>query len=162
MTQEILVPIAKHDRINDVLPYLEEIARPGMRVVFLIRYPADGFYSSLARLEIMQTGVQMRLSARKIAVRYAWDEQRRIAEERVSPARKALQKKGVETAVDLYTDSLRTVVKSYTRKGDVQLVIVPAGMGLNTVRFLHGTAPFLSFFAKSGFSPVLVERPHHV
>ncbi len=161
MTQEILVPIAKRDRIHDVLPYLEEIARPGMRVVFLVRYPADGFYSSLARLENMQTGVQMRITAREIAVKYAWDEQRRIAEERVSPARKALQEKGVETAVDLYTDSLRAVVKSYTREHDVQLIVVPSGMGLNTARFLHGTAPFLSFFTKSGFSPVLVERPHH-
>lgn len=161
MAEQILVPLGKHDRIGDVLPYLEKIARPGMRVVFLIRYPANDFYPLLAYLESMETAFQTRLAAGKIALRYGWDEQRRIAEQRVFPACKALREKGVETAVDLHAGSVRRVVKSYTSTGDVQLIVAPARMGLSALMFFQWTTPRFSVFAPSGFSLMLLQRPNH-
>lgn len=35
MAKQILVPLKEHDRIEEIIPYIEEVARPGMRVVFL-------------------------------------------------------------------------------------------------------------------------------
>jgi hypothetical protein len=34
MAGEILVPLSLHDRIGDIIPYIEEVAKEGMRVVF--------------------------------------------------------------------------------------------------------------------------------
>jgi hypothetical protein len=36
---KILVSLGRHDGIEEILPYIEKIAHPGMRVVFLIPYP---------------------------------------------------------------------------------------------------------------------------
>ncbi len=39
MARQILVPVKR----SEVIPYIERIAAPGMKVVFLLRYPVDGF-----------------------------------------------------------------------------------------------------------------------
>ena len=36
---QILVPFNSHLRVKDIISVLEEAAKPGMRVVFLVRYP---------------------------------------------------------------------------------------------------------------------------
>ena len=43
MNKKILVPLAQSDRAEEMIPYVEKVARPGMEVVFLVRYPIDGF-----------------------------------------------------------------------------------------------------------------------
>jgi len=43
MSKKILVPLKKHDRIEEIVPYLEEVTQPGTNVVFLIHYPVNGF-----------------------------------------------------------------------------------------------------------------------
>ena len=42
MTGQILVPLRRGDRIEDVVPYLEQIARPGCKVTLLIHYSVEG------------------------------------------------------------------------------------------------------------------------
>lgn len=39
MAGQILVPFNSHLRIKETLSVIEEAAKPGMRVVFLVRYP---------------------------------------------------------------------------------------------------------------------------
>ena len=41
MAGEILVPFNSHLRAKDIISVIEEAAKPGMRVIFLIRYPVD-------------------------------------------------------------------------------------------------------------------------
>ena len=43
MNKKILVPLGQYDRSEEMIPYIENVARPGMGVVFLVRYPVDGF-----------------------------------------------------------------------------------------------------------------------
>ena len=43
MNKKILVPLGQNDRTDEMIPYVEKMARPGMNVVFLVRYPVDGF-----------------------------------------------------------------------------------------------------------------------
>jgi len=42
MNKKILVPLGRHDRSEEIIPYIENVARPGMKVVFLVRYLVDG------------------------------------------------------------------------------------------------------------------------
>ncbi len=39
MAGQILIPFNPHHRIKETLAVVEETAKPGMRVVFLVRYP---------------------------------------------------------------------------------------------------------------------------
>jgi hypothetical protein len=41
MAGQILVPFNSHLRVKDIVSIIKEAAKPGMRVVFLIRYPVD-------------------------------------------------------------------------------------------------------------------------
>ena len=38
MARQILVALKSEDRLSQMIPYIEKIAQPGMRVVFLIRF----------------------------------------------------------------------------------------------------------------------------
>ena len=42
MTGQILVPLRRRDRMEDILPFLEQIARPGCKVTLLIHYSVQG------------------------------------------------------------------------------------------------------------------------
>ena len=44
MNKKMLVPLGQYDRSEEMIPYIEKVARPGMKVVFLVRYPVDGFH----------------------------------------------------------------------------------------------------------------------
>ncbi|MFQ5849221.1 MAG: hypothetical protein ACE5JU_01375 [Candidatus Binatia bacterium] len=140
MAKQILFPVKGRDRIEEVIPYIEEVAKPGMRVVFLIPYPVDGFLASLQDHWItMESRVKTAEMAEKVAKNYSWEKQRRLAEEKVVLAREALQKRGVEVTVDLYTDRLNRVVGSYTRNGETHLVMKRGGISLQILKFLQGT-----------------------
>jgi hypothetical protein len=41
MAEQILVPLKRNDRVEVIIPYLEKVTQPGMRVVFLAHYPVD-------------------------------------------------------------------------------------------------------------------------
>ena len=62
MNKKILVPLGQYDRSEEMIPYIEKVARPGMKVVFLVRYPVDGFiwakeeYGMKAALEGEEVG----------------------------------------------------------------------------------------------------------
>ena len=43
MNKKMLVPLARNDRTEEMIPYIEKVARPETKVVFLVRYPVDGF-----------------------------------------------------------------------------------------------------------------------
>ena len=43
MNKKILVPLGQYDRAEEMIPYVEKVARPAMEVLFLVRYPVDGF-----------------------------------------------------------------------------------------------------------------------
>ena len=37
MNKKILVPLGQYDRSQEIIPYIENVVRPGMKVVFLVR-----------------------------------------------------------------------------------------------------------------------------
>src|SRR5262245_48174716 len=69
MNKKILVPLRQYDQGEEMIPYIENVARPGMQVVFLVRYPVDGFI--LAKEEY---GVRAALKAKEIGSYYRWED----------------------------------------------------------------------------------------
>ena len=50
MNKKILVPLGQYERSEDMIPYVEKVARPGMEVIFLVRYPVDGHPMAKGRI----------------------------------------------------------------------------------------------------------------
>jgi hypothetical protein len=154
MNKKILVPLAQNDRAEEMISYVEKVARPGMEVVFLVRYPVDGFI--WAKEEF---GMKAALEAKKLASYYSWEENLHRAAEKLSSACAALRPKGIEVAVDVYAGSLKKAVRSHTINGDVHLIMTRAGIGDWIARLFDGTGSVFDWFKRSGFSPVLMINP---
>ena len=43
MAARILVPLKRHERIEQIVPCIEKVAEPGASVVFLVHHPVNGF-----------------------------------------------------------------------------------------------------------------------
>src|SRR5262249_41128305 len=41
MAEQVFVPLKRNDWFEGIIPYVEKVTRPGMEVVFLLRYPVD-------------------------------------------------------------------------------------------------------------------------
>ena len=115
MAKQILVPITKNDRVEELIPYVERVAHPGMKVVFLFRYPVAGF-------------MWRDLGTKELAENYSLDGNLQRANQRVLPACEVLAQKGVEVAVSVYTGSLRRAVRNYALKGKDQLIMQRPGL----------------------------------
>ena len=68
MNKKILVPLGQYDRSDEMVPYIENVARPGMKVVFLVRYLVDG-----VDWRKEEYGMRAALGARKLVNYYSWE-----------------------------------------------------------------------------------------
>ena len=123
MSGQILVPFNSHLRVEDIISVIEEAAKPGMRVVFLVRYPVDAWEWFRDHWVTTASARNAMLAGRKIIEKYSWDGQMALAEELVAPWRYVLQKTGVTVAVNVYTGSLSSVVENYSREDEMSLVM---------------------------------------
>ncbi len=156
MAKQILVPISRNDRVKEMIPYVERVTNPGMKVVFLVRYPVDGFDEYIrAGRATGETGTPNPEEIKKIAARYTWESQQQQARQRVFPACHALQRKGAEVTVEVYAGSLRKAVKSYALTGDVHLMMANAGIGRVISRSLKNLVSALRLSKRPSFAPTL-------
>jgi hypothetical protein len=123
MAGQILVPFNSHLRIKDIVSVIEEAAKPGMGVIFLVRYPVDPWEWFRDHWVTTESSRDAMLAGRKITERYSREGQRALAEEMVAPWRYALQKMGVTVAVAVYAGSLASVVETYRRADETSLVM---------------------------------------
>ena len=142
MTGQILVPLRRNDRIEDVVPYLERIARPGCRVILLIHYSVEG-------LDWFQN--QSTTSVIK--------EQKLVPEKNTFLVLEPLRERGVTVSLDIYAGPLRKVVKQYTLRGDIDLVMIVAGSRSRIGRLFQNCLLFLNFSCVSKTSSVLLLHP---
>jgi hypothetical protein len=143
VTGQILVPLRRNDRIEDVLPYLEQIARPGCKVTLLIHYSVEG-------LDWFQ-GKSMPSMVKERGL---------VAEKNTFLALEPLRDRGVTVALDIYAGPLRKVVKQYTRKGDIDLVMIGARGRSWIGRLFQNCLLFLNFSCVSKSASVLLLRPN--
>lgn len=154
MAGQILVPFNSNLRIENIFSAIKEAAKPGMTVVFLFRYPVnrwtwlrDHWVTTASLDTAMRAG-------RTITEKYSWAEQRMLAEEMVAPLRSAVEKIGVRTTVDLYTDALSNVMENYSRENDIALVNRPKD-DLPIKGFFHKA---IAFFGLLSFRPLVFSR----
>lgn len=166
MAQEILVALKSEDRLSQMVPYIERIAQPGMRVVLLIRFVQQSASKASRHdsieLECPEESAHFHgvFAAEHIGGTQSMEEQRLSVEHKVFLALEALRKKGIEIVVEVYTGSLRRALKSFTRKGDVHLVVMRARRE-PMVGFFNKALPLFGLFKHSTFAPVLVLHPTH-
>ena len=151
MSKKILVPLAQNDRTEDMIPYIERVARSGMNVVFLARYPVDGFIWAKE-----EYGMRAALQARELVNYYSWENNLENAKGKLSPVCEALRRKGVEATVDVYAGSLKKALRSHMVNGDVHLIMTRAGLGERIAALVAGTISFSKLFKHPSFSPVIL------
>jgi hypothetical protein len=167
MKKQILVALKNQDRLDQMVPYIEEIAQPGMEVIFLIRFSANGVNGSwdkslsLEEVEFAGDLQQSKSMNRKISDTYPLEKQRLLAEQKVFLALEALIRRNVKIDVDVYTGSLSRVVNSYTRKGNVHFIMKRAGGTPGILELLRRTFSIYGWFEQPNMSPVLLLRPDH-
>ena len=154
MNKKILVPLGQYDRSDEMIPYIENVARPGMKVVFLVRYRLEGI-----RLHKEEYGMKAALEAKNSVNYYSWEGNLENAKKQVAPARDALRAKGIETAVDVYAGSLKKAVRSHTLNGDVYLIMTRAGIGDWIEKLFDGTSSVFKWFKRPSVSPVMLINP---
>jgi hypothetical protein len=125
-----------------------------MKVVFLVRYPVEGFIWAKE-----QYGVRAALKAKELVNHYSWKENLEKARQRVASVCIALRAKGVEAAVDVYAGSLTRAVRSQALNGDVHLIMTRAGIAQRIASFLNGSSSLFDLFKRPAKSPVLLIHP---
>jgi hypothetical protein len=159
MARQILVPLSSSDPVEQFVPYLDEVAQPDMKVVFIVRYPVNGFVEWLADHWIaVDSSVQAVLAAKQLENKYGWERQKRLAEAKLLPVRQALQKRGIETVVEIYGGDLRRIIKGYIDQTGAHLIMRSEDWGNPIKRFLNRTTRRLGI--KAARSPaVMVSIP---
>jgi hypothetical protein len=153
MSKKILVPLAQDDRAEEMIPCVERVARPGMSVVFLVRYPAAGFIWTKE-----EYGMRAALQAKELVNYYSWENNFENAKRKLSPICEALRAIGVEATVEVYAGSLKKALRSHMVNGDVHLILTRARLGDRVAALVDGTTSFSKLFKRPKFSPVLLTQ----
>ena len=136
MAERVLVPLKRHDRVEEVIPYLEKVTRTDTGLVFLIRQRLSGFKWLQAYCGIMECGFDNAMMLTKMIESHSVKTRAQLAERKVFQTCQALHRLGVKTAVEVYSGRLTRKLKSCVSQGDSQLVLMRSGMG-------HGISSFL-------------------
>ena len=154
MAKRIVVALRRHDRIEEVLPCIEKIARPGMRVVFLLPYPVKLWaYLSDQRIDTNSPTKAM-LAGTGINYRCSWEMQRGLAEQKMAPVRESLRKMDVEAVAHVYTGNLRRLLATFAVEQETHLMMILRGT--RRWRRIGRKIPFLRFLERPISPPVML------
>jgi hypothetical protein len=123
---QILVVLKARDRVEDLIPYLEAIAKLGMKIVFLIPHPSDEWIWLLDHCLTGESARRTLTKGKSILEKYSWQIQDGFAQQRILPVREALEKKGIEVSVFICIRSLKGVLRDYIANADVHLIMQTA------------------------------------
>ncbi len=143
MAKKILVPLTRLGQVDEIVSYLSDVVKPQIGVVFLIRYPVEsGPYWRDHWVEA-DTARAAKLASKSLLERTSWEAHGALAEEKLSAARKALEKQGVEVEVKLYAGSTKRAIRKYKVLGDFDWIVTTAHFG-DWVGYLlaEATGPF--------------------
>ena len=160
MAAQILVAVKRNERLAEIIPYVERIAQPGMRVVLLFPYPVTGNFTWLGDHWVTTESTrEAMLAGRALVERYSWELQKGLAEHRALAAGEALVRKGIEVAVEVYTGSLKKVLREDTASERVHLIMMRAGSDHWMMELLRRIPPLVGFRGESSTHPVLLFCP---
>jgi len=151
MNHQILVPIKSRDRIEDLLPYLEDIARPEMTVVFLVQFDVNRFAQLTGHLLEVQSGLRANFSE---DVSVAQSNLTR----RIEHIGRELRNRGVQIKMKFYTGRLQPVLRQQSIHDGRNLVIMRSG-SYPVWRWLCGLLAKLQHTKPAPAMPVFLCHP---
>jgi hypothetical protein len=157
MNNKILVPLKKHDRVAEIVPFIEKVAQPGTSVMFLVRRPVNGLKWLQAYSAVSQCGVDNALVVARMAQSHSTRTRAQLAKQQVFNTCAALQRMGVKVGVEVYAGSLRDTLLSYGIGGD-NLVVMRPGMLERIAAFLDGTATLRGLFRRPFSASVILQN----
>jgi hypothetical protein len=112
----------RNDPLDKIVTYIEKLAQPGMKVVFLVQWNSDSF-GVLKDAQIGEPPSETASPA--VGTAKAIDpQQQRVLEEKILSASRALQRTGAEIDVDVYTGSLAETMARYKGDGGGYILIL--------------------------------------
>src|SRR5438128_12655067 len=112
MAEKILVPLERHDRVEEVIPYIEKVTRPGASVVFLIHHPVNSLKWLQAYCGIMECGLEKTIAMRRMVESCSMKMRRQLAEHKVFNPCEAVHRLGAKVGVEIYSGILRDTFRS--------------------------------------------------
>lgn len=158
MATKIIVPLKKHDRLDEIVPCIEEVAEPGASVVFLVHHLVSGFKWLQAYSAISQCGIETALVIRRMMESYSTRMRMQLARQKVFCTCETLLRLRVIVTVDTYAGSLSKTLSSYVSHEDVQFVVMQPGIGQRIASYLPGMVSIRSRF-RHPFSSSIFIRP---
>ena len=153
MGNYILVQLNPRDQVEQIIPRIEEVSQAGMTVIFLIPYQANALFENRRiRAELSSKGM---LTNRMALMKYSYEEQTRLADERISVAREALHGRGVQVIAYVYMNSLGSLLKSYRRNGGIHGLLMRRKNAIPMIGFFRGILASFSPFKGSNTFPYL-------
>lgn len=171
MSAEILVALKREDRLSEMIFLIEKIAEPGMKVVLLIGFhpsaPLKPLRSDLLELRSLEDPgfdgnvEKPQFAAELVSSAPLMERQWLTTEHKVYLTLEALRRKGVEILVDVYAGSLKGVLKHYSRKGNVHLIVKRLGKLRAMMQSVRRAFPVFGAFKERPFSSVLLTHSNH-
>jgi hypothetical protein len=122
MAKLFLIPLRTNAQTKSIVRRIGNIALPGSRVVFLMRYPVDGYrWSSECELNAPS-------KEKKLAEHYGWEPNLQSARRKVLPALDLMRGMGLEASVQVYAGSLRKALQRYSLQDPGCVVIDRRGL----------------------------------
>ena len=158
MPAQIFIPLKKQDVVDEIIPYLNVLARPGSQVVFLAAYKEEVSWMEV-QMTAMQTGITSMAGLKTLAANASRQAQLRSLEKRIDATRKALTNAGLTVTVEAYTGSVRNAVASL-RDTETEMIVILTCPYKIIGRLIARVEKLLNRFRNADSTPLLVLRPH--
>ena len=126
MRCQILVPIKGRDHIEEFLPYLEDMARPDTKIVFLVHLDVDRFSELTGQLLTIQSAKPGYFSSASATPHDRGEPPSRLSR-RLEHACRELRDHAVQIEVKFYSGRLRPLLRQYSEiEGSKRVIMRPA------------------------------------
>lgn len=154
MNHQVLVPIKRSDDIEEVLPYLEDIARPDIKIVFLVPLGANRFTKLAGQLLEIQSGIPAKFSG-DTAMSQA------LFTHRIERAVGALHDHGVHLEVKFYGGRLQSILRECI-EGDASQSVIMRPRVNRARRWIQTLSAALRLAKPSHDVPVVLFHPSNI
>lgn len=157
MLGQILVPLKKRDRIEEISRCLDLLAQPGVTVTFLVPYHEKVSWMDV-QLTAINTGIRTGGNLKQLVANASRQEQLCWLEEKLAVVREALQRKGLRVRVHCYNGSFESAIASL-REPDTETIVLLREHHRVVRNCMAWGKTFMARF-KTNRTPVLFLRPY--
>jgi hypothetical protein len=161
MAKQILVPIIGSDSIEQLLPYIEKVAQPGMKVVFYVHCSVKNFKPLIEALLAVHTGIIDPSILSGNASRNVFEDKKDALKREVLSTCERLIERGIEIGVIVYNVGAKRIMRDCMANEDVHLVIMRPKANNFLRAVLRALGPLARFLQSPLCSSVVLLLPEH-